>query len=542
MHATRRSRSRFLLFTLLLLSLPLPILAEGYEADAPITAVRVSQQGAVATRTGAIDVAAGEHELVVTGLPAALDLSRLTLSLDNAKAKLGGLRIRRVYQNELIGESQQPLQEELDKIRYERGLIDDAIAAAETQLKLLDSLSTGQMDSSFSSAQEFASLITLVDSSANAAKRRIRDAQREGAKLDILIIQKQEQLAQFSSRERYTHSAIASIDVAKSTRLEFTVSYPIRGARWEWLYEARLDTTRRFLEIGRQVAVTQTTGESWNDVALTISTGNASSQIAPPSYLGQVLTLSAPKERAFAVRAESSAMRAGSALEEAVVTTYKRSSSEVTGTAFQVDYRVPGAVSVLSGNEQQVFTIDERGLEVELIAISRPLQDANAYLEARFTLEEEFPIQAGSMQFYRDGSFIGTRWISGFLPNEETRMSFGLDSRIKIRVEVDEEESDAGGTFRRTAVKNTRTRVVVTSFHSGPKEIDVLALIPVAQSEDIDVKFDDDATPPTERDVDGNTGEVRWRLMLKPTQTETINHFYSVRYPRGETLHSRSSR
>ncbi len=513
--------------------------ADEYTVDAAIKAVSVTQNGATVTRTATLDVAAGDHTLVIAGLPDSLDLSRLALSLGSSEVALGSVRARRVYGDELTGESQQSLQDELDELRHQRGLIDDSIAAAESQLTLLDSLSQGKLESSIDSATELSSLLALVDETGNTARRRIRNARRESAELARSIEQKQQQLEQFASFERSTQSAVAVIDAPSAQTLVLTATYPVRGAYWNWVYEARLDTERSFLEISRKVALAQQTGESWENVELTISTANVSSQIAPPEYLARSVTIQsdAPRYAEAARAAAGAAIRPGLGIEDTVVqSAYSKSVVDAVGTDFEVSFSVPGTVSVATGAEQQIFDVDRRGMDVELLATSRPLRDANAYLEARFTLEEEFPIQPGPMLFYRDGNYIGSRQIAGFLPGEKSNLPFGVDSRIQVRVVADEETSDTGSTFFRTAVDNVRKRILVTSYHDQLKEIDVFASLPLSKNDDIEVSYDDDATRPTERGVDGNAGEDRWRLSLDPSEQQTIKHYYSVRYPKGERL------
>ncbi len=535
--------------TVSFMGLATPIHAVEYNADAPITAVRVTPQGAVVTRSAAVRVDGGEHSLVIEGLPAGLDMSRLVLSLGDDRVRMGSLRARRVSGAALTGESHQALQDELEELLYRRGQIDDRVAAAESQLKLVESLTQGRVESSVASAEDFAALMAQLNESSHAARISIRDEQREGARLDLQIQRQRELLDRFYQQSRHSQLAVISIAVPEAMELGFSASYPVQGARWNWSYEARLDTQRSFLEITRQVVVTQQTGESWTDVALTISTSAPQSRVAPPAHLDQLVSLRSKDDvlqrhaksmAAAAARNAQPAAAMGGIMEESVASdSFLISSVQTTGSAFQVDYRIPGVVSVPFGDDQQLFAIDKRGLAVDLLAMSRPLRDPYVYLEARFSAEDDFPIQAGHMQFYRDGNYIGSWHIDEIFPGEETRLPFGVDERIRVRVAADEEASDGGGTFRRTAVESVRKRILITSFHSEVKEIDVLASVPISQSDDIEVDFDDDGTQPTERDVRGNRGEVRWRRSLEPNREQTIKHFYSIRYPKDEQLNYR---
>ena len=63
---------------------------------------------------------------------------------------------------------------------------------------------------------------------------------------------------------------------AAPTKATLRVTYAVRNARWVPLYDARLDTGAKdrkpALELVRRAEITQSTGEDWSDVALSVST------------------------------------------------------------------------------------------------------------------------------------------------------------------------------------------------------------------------------------------------------------------------------
>jgi uncharacterized protein (TIGR02231 family) len=205
-----------------------------------------------------------------------------------------------------------------------------------------------------------------------------------------------------------------------------------------------------------------------------------------------------------------------------------------------VNFEIPGRVSIAADRQPQILPIDQRGGEVELVTRTVPEVDANAYLEARFTNDSAEPLQAGVMQFYRDGAFIGRRPVPGFQPQDEINLPFGQDERVRVEVFPEQQESRDGGTFRRTAVEDRRVRYQVTSFHNQAIDLEVLARIPVAQNEDIDVEISDEATPFDEEDVEGNRGVLMWERRAQPGEPIEIRHYFSIRYPQDERLDFRS--
>lgn len=527
--------------TLIALSMAFATAAHGADIETTtiITEVEVSQGSAVVTRTGVVTIPAGQHQLIISGLPGQLDLSRLQLDLNSEDARLGNLQVSRVDQGTLTGQSQQELQDQLNDLLYQKGRINDGIESARMQIKLLDSLSSGDLASQQSafSAQNIGEILDVVATSSNDARQTIRDAQREESNIDIEIDQLKRRLAEFASRNRFSQTVSAAVDLSSAQEIDFELSYPVNGARWSWLYEAQLDTDSSFLEFSRKVSISQTSGENWNDVALTITTARPSSRISPPELPSLLVGIQPPRQlRADNRRFPTAVMMSESSSVAAAPAEFLNSSVNIDASAYLVDYQIPGTVTLNSSGDQRIFPIDERGINVDLVARMSPQQDQNAYLEARFTFENAQPIQPGAMQFYRDGSFIGSQAIAGFLPDEDVRLPFGRDERIRVEVLPDEERSDGGSTFRRNAVDNRRQRLLITSFHDNPKTIEIVAQLPVSQNDDIQVVIDDDATPADETSLDEKAGILLWRKLATAGEPIVINHYYSIRYPKDTQL------
>ena len=85
-------------------------------------------------------------------------------------------------------------------------------------------------------------------------------------------------------------------------------------------------------------------------------------------------------------------------------------------------------------------------------------------------------------------------------------------------------------------VNQRRRRFEITSFHSVAMPIEVVDRVPVARDNDIRIDVIKGATPPTTVDLNGHAGVYLWRLAGEPRKTETIRHYYSVKFPRNRAL------
>jgi len=162
--------------------------------------------------------------------------------------------------------------------------------------------------------------------------------------------------------------------------------------------------------------------------------------------------------------------------------------------------------------------------------------EPTARLEAAFHYGKDTPIEAGRLQLYRDGAFVGTANLPLLLPDSDVRVPFGVDERIRILVREEKAESGARGVLGRQVQSEHRRRYEITSYHVAAIPIEVIDRVPVPKDSGIKVEVLDGATPPTEKDFDGKAGVYLWRLPGTPRKTETIRHLYSVRYPSDKVL------
>ncbi|MBT8147530.1 MAG: mucoidy inhibitor MuiA family protein, partial [Gammaproteobacteria bacterium] len=309
--------------SLLTLAFPALVFSNGSFADdlpvaSSIDQVTVFLNGAEVTRTGSVTVPAGDHRLIIENLPAGIDPARLRLNLSNQQIRLGTLQLQESHEGELVSDEERRIQSELDQLLYDRQEIADRIEASNTQLRLLTSLADGSVGGQQASFDigDLSALLQTLSSSSIEAREVIRQANREAAAKDREIEQKRFELSQVATRQRTEQVLSVAISAESPVATDIAVSYPVNQARWSWLYEARLDTENRSLNLERKVSVTQGSGEDWTDVEVTITTARPNQNTQTPQ-LGSLLVdfYRPPSPMALESRASAEAD-----LEEVVVT------------------------------------------------------------------------------------------------------------------------------------------------------------------------------------------------------------------------------
>ena len=351
--------------------------ADDFELETSIRAATVFLNGAEVTRSGEVSLPAGDHRIIIANLPAGIDLARLQISIADSNVRVGNLQVEEFHQGELVSEEEQRLQAELDALLLSRQAVADEIASANTQLKLLDSLASGAIGGQQANLQA-TDLVALLDSLASASNQSrevIRDSNQQLQTLDQEIEQKRFELSQVATRRRSQQVLSVAVEVQAPATTGVDIKYPVNGARWGWQYEARLDTAARLLNLERKVSVIQTSGEDWDEVALTITTArpNQSTQPAPLRSLAvdlfKPMPISPQPGRLELSRAAPmDILSSGAAVEEVQANdVFQRNYAEVSATQYLVSFEIPGAVSVAADSQPEILPIDERQLPVELV-------------------------------------------------------------------------------------------------------------------------------------------------------------------------------
>ncbi len=73
------------------------------------------------------------------------------------------------------------------------------------------------------------------------------------------------------------------------------------------------------------------------------------------------------------------------------------------------DFRIPARVSISADRQVRVYPVSEEAFDTELVARAVMSVDPTARLEAAFHYARETPIEAGRLQLYRDGAYVGCR-------------------------------------------------------------------------------------------------------------------------------------
>jgi uncharacterized protein (TIGR02231 family) len=520
--------------------------AADISAHLAINRVTVYRESATVARRGAIELPAGDHRLVLRGLPDATDPATLRLFADDPAVRLGSIELQRIVDTKFAVEAEQQQRKKLTDLQDQKTALEDTIATAQTQLKLLDAIAESPNAQAERPAVDGATLnavLSTIGASATEARAAVRAAKIKLRALDEQVAAVEAELKKVQTQSKATTELRATIGVRHALTVPVTVEYQVKDAGWEWLYEARLDSRTSQVAIFKQAAVRQGTGEDWTNVELSVTTSRPLQDAATPAISSLFVDLIRPdSDRSFeeivvtGLRSSRGSSRRRSDDKPMPEEVGEFHDVEVSATEFIADYRIPGRVSVSADRQTRVYPVGEVVLDVDLVARAVLYAERSARLEAKFTYAADMPLDAGRVQLFRDDAFVGFAVLPLILPGADVRMPFGVDERIRITMHEEGTGSGRRGVLNNKRADESKRTFEITSFHATAMPIEVIHRIPVAKNSDIKVEVLDGATPPTVQDLDGRQGVYLWRLTGEPRKAEKIRHYYSVRYPRGYDL------
>ena len=251
--------------------------AANVEATSAVDAVTVYPDGASVTRAIAVDVPSGDNTLVIKDFPLTLDPSSLRVEGEaGAKLTIGAIDTRPPRAAPPVNLPE--LDQRIEALKDERANLQGAIAAATARRKFAERFAEtspagiGEKGEARPIADWRAAFAAVAEEVASA-DAAIRDAERKQRDIDREIARLESDRAIKPPSKLEVRIDLAA---AAATKATLRVTYAVRAARWTPLYDARLDTGAKdrkpALELVRRAEITQTTGEDWPNIALSVST------------------------------------------------------------------------------------------------------------------------------------------------------------------------------------------------------------------------------------------------------------------------------
>jgi len=506
-----------------------------FATEAPITQVMLYPGSALIERT--VTVKAGDTRLEVGNLPANFDLDSVEIETSpgiepGEAAWLDSARFKPLNKTEAALEAKVlNLAERINTLKVDR-------KAAERELKYLDSLAQGGSENPTlrTPAPDPARVLTLIRQGSQNAERRILAIDSQTQALERELAAARRDLAEVRPNVDSVRTLALNLDAKNSGQVK--IRYLFRDAGWRPAYRAFLDSKSGTVRLERAAQIAQRSGEDWNNVRLTLSTGQPRQSAEGPTPRSWELRLRREMEqkvmaRQRAVAAAPMPMAMMDMAAEAPASNRPLFEVEVIQGEFATEYIIPGTSNLPADGRRVSVALGSVSVPVKLEARILPRASASAWLVASGDLPEGvWP--AGMMRLYRNGAFVGQKnWYP--LHNARLSLPFGQDELIQVTVKPRDDTRGKGGFIAQKNERLIADTFTITNRRPEPVEVTVLEATPVSREQSITVehRFQPQISANDWEDI---PGVIVWQALLKPGEKRDFAVEYQIRWPQDQMI------
>ncbi len=518
---------------------PLPI-------DARISAVTLYQGRALVTRSATPSVAPGVWEVHFDDLPESAFRDSLQATV-SAPAKLLDVRFEeeRLPARSANDPETLRLAEALKQSLIESGSVQSRVESISASMRLLDAVATRLSDGAakeLGGTLDPAALLKQIGALAEERERlgnALREAQRSIASLEDAQRQLRERIESLGGEARTRRRGTLLIAMPSaagdgaSAPIDLRLSYFVSKATWVPNYAIRAAADLSGLVVEYDAVIRQATGESWKDVALTLSTAQPARAAEPPTLKpisvdllrneeSAAYSVAAPREGfppppppPVAMPGKRPSGDADGAIAEPIVT------QNATAASFTLSRTATIASDAGRDQTTRIATID---LTPSYTYVTRPALDAAAYLRGTTRNTSPYQLLAGRARVFLGGDSIGVAELADVAPGGEFDLWFGADKRIDVERKLVSRNTSTTGLLSKADEIEWQYRVTLKNAIPTATAIEVWDRMPVARNEQITVTLRE-VSPALASDRpylanERNQGLLKWSLTMPAATAE----------------------
>ena len=392
-----------------------------------------------------------------------------------------------------------------------------------------------------------------LEKAANLLRNRLMELlnkktelQKKLKKIDEQFSSLQQQVNELNTQQnKITSEITVSVSCKTNVNAKIFVSYMVNTAGWEPYYDIRAENTDKPIKLEYKAHVWQNTGYDWDNVKLSLSTGNPSQSATQPKLTTWWVNATEPYQYSYDSKSKGYGYtnmqqysapskidvmgRGQAALEEIAITTSSYTTVTESQTTTSFDINIP--YTVPSDNKQYSVAVQDYNIPALYKYFSVPKIDKDAFLIARITAWEQYNLMSANANIYYEGMFIGTSYINTRNTSDTLDISLGRDKNVLVtRVKLQDfcEKKVIGSTKKETYTFE------ITVRNNKKQNIEMMLedQIPITQNKEVEVELIESSSTT----YDDKVGKLSWPVKLTPGETKKIKLSYSVKYPKDKVI------
>lgn len=339
------------------------------------------------------------------------------------------------------------------------------------------------------------------------------------------------------------HRLVITLQSKEITSGKLSISYLVSGASWVPAYDLRADILTGKVNLTYKANVSQNTGETWEDVRLTLSTNdpyqNKTKPELHPWYVdyynlygnmnGRLNSISVAPSIAYDKQIESvKDSDAGEVYEDAETSA---NFTTMIDRVLSAEYKIDLPYTIDSDGESHIVLVRNTDLSATYKYYTVPKMDPGVYLVAEILKLDELQLVPATANIFFDGTYMGETYLDPTNMSDTLKLSLGKDPNIIVkRILLKKEMKDK-------VVQNDRERtfayeISMKNLKGSAIQLVIEDQIPVTTNGEIVIE----ATDIGKAEYDKTTGKLVWRFTLDPKESKKVTYGFKLKHPKDKNV------
>ncbi len=504
--------------------------------------------GAELVSTAKLNLNKGENEILFTNVAGDVNSQSLSVSATNGVVVEAATFQNNYLEAETLSPKAQEIKDSIEILGNYRKLMTNKVAVADEQLAVLKENRKVGGNQAGLSTTELIKMLDLINTRMESYLNQKNKDEATIKKTDERIAKLTKQLDEEQKKDYQPGGQLLVKFYAKeATSSSISINYIVPHAGWTPTYDIWADDVASPVKLYYKANIFQNSGVKWDNVRLSLSTGNPNEGVQAPVMNPWYLAFYTPQTYTWSANDQSRANRAPSAnraeknksyavegvnmggarSDQASVNEYVSIDNSGVNTTFDVDlpYTIP------SDGKQHLVAIKRFDLPASYRYYAVPKLDKDVFLQAKITKWEDLNLLPGTTNIFYEGTYVGQGTMDPRNEKDTMTISLGRDKKIVVKRVRDTK-------LRSVKVIGTNTRetyaYTITVRNARKESINVVLQDQQPISNDKDIVVEDKDLGNSE--YNETTGVMNWTVSLGPNETKTLNFGYTVKYPRSKTV------
>lgn len=344
------------------------------------------------------------------------------------------------------------------------------------------------------------------------------------------------------------HRLLITLQAKEAVTGKLAISYLASGASWVPTYDLRADIETGKVNLTYKATISQSTGEKWDDVRLTLSTNdpyqNKTKPELHPWYVdfmnlygnmnGRLNSVSIVEKPAVAYFKDNRDDEKKEADTQEVYIANGQQSYEFTTMIERVlsaEYKIDLPYTIEADGQEHMVLVRNIDLAASYNYYTVPKLDPGVYLMAEIIKLDELQLVPAQATIFFDGTYIGETYLDPSSTSDTLRLSLGKDPNILVKrvlLKKDSKDQIIGSERERSFsyeismknLKGTKIQLIVEDQ------------IPLTTNGAI--KIEDTETG--KANYDKSTGMLKWKINLDPKEAKKVTYGFKIKHPKEQNV------